>query len=97
MTGHIFHPGHEALHGITVVLESTGGATYIGRYDREDESGVHLLNVSLHTAGVDDPSPEAFVRRSARFGVRADQKHLVIPTAEVLRMRRLADFELSQG
>lgn len=93
MSGHVFHPGHQELHGITVVLDLEAGGICIGRFDREDESGVHLLNVSRHTAGVDDPSPEAFIRHTARFGVRADEKAVVLPPASVLRIRRLSEFD----
>jgi putative YphP/YqiW family bacilliredoxin len=37
--------------GITVVLDTTSGETYLGRFDSEDERGVHLLDVGRHDAG----------------------------------------------
>ena len=50
MSGHVFHPGHSELHGITVVVETNGSLTYVGRYDSEDERGVHMLDVGVHEA-----------------------------------------------
>jgi hypothetical protein len=88
----VFHPGHHELHGITVVVETAGALTYIGRFDTEDEAGVHLLNVGVHDAGVGG-SKEEYVRRSARFGVRAERPHLVVPRQEVARIIRLAEIE----
>ena len=53
--GHIFHPGHAELHGITVVVETHGARTYVGRYDREDELGVHMLDVGVHEGSAGMP------------------------------------------
>ena len=90
MSGHVFHPGHSELHGITVVLETSGPLTYVGRYDREEEGGVHLLNVGVHDAAGDGGSKEEYVRRSAKFGIRSDHKHVIVPATEVVRITRLA-------
>jgi hypothetical protein len=92
MSGHIFHPGHAELHGITVVLENKGALTYVGRYDTEDERGIHLLDAGVHDAGAGDASREEYVRRSAKFGVRGDHKHLVVPADQVARITRLGEM-----
>ena len=86
--GHVFHPGHHELHGITVVVETRGSRTYVGRFDHEDGSGVHLLDVGLHDSGT-GVGREEYLERTARFGVRADQKHLIVPRAEIAAIRRL--------
>ena len=91
MSGHVFHPGHETLHGITVVLETTGPVTIVGRYDKKDEHGVHLLNVSLHDATSDAESRQEFLDRSNRFGIRVDRPHLLVPEKEVKQIVRLAE------
>jgi hypothetical protein len=93
MSGHVFHPGHAELHGITVVLETNGSRTYVGRYDSEDAAGVHLLDVGVHDAALGEISREEYVKKSARFGVRSDHKHVVVPPGEVARIRRLGDTE----
>ena len=90
MSGHVFHPGHSELHGITVVLETNGSLTYVGRYDSEDERGVHMLDVGVHDAATGAGSKEEYVRKSARFGIRTDHKHLVVPAAQVIRITPLA-------
>ena len=58
MAGHVFHPGHSELHGITVVVETHGPRTYVGRYDSEDERGVHMLDVGIHEEPVEGPKEE---------------------------------------
>ena len=77
---------------MTVVVETAGPLTYVGRFDPEDASGVHLLDVGVHDAA-GDGTREDFVRRSARFGVRTDRKHLVVPRAQVARITRLGDVD----
>ena len=91
MTGFVLHPGHHELHGITVVVETVGPLTYVGRFDTEDERGVHLLNVGTHDGTAGGPSLDEFVARTRKFGVKAEQKHLVVPVTQVQRIRKLAD------
>lgn len=91
MTGHVFHPGHQELHGVTVVLETNGPRTYVGRFDHQDERGVHLHDVGVHVATAGGPSREEFLRRCDKFGIRTELRDLVVPSGEVARMRRLVD------
>ena len=91
MPGHVFHPGHAELHGITVVVETGGSLTYVGRYDSEDERGVLMLDVGVHDAAAGLGSKEEYVRKSAKFGIRSDHKHLVVPASQVTRITRLRE------
>jgi hypothetical protein len=91
MTGHVFHPGHAELHGITVVVETRGTTTFVGRYDREDEQGLHLLDVGTHDNSADVPKDE-YLRRSAKFGVRSQHRHLIVPSDQVARITRLGEL-----
>ena len=91
MTGHVFHPGHHELHGITVVIETHGSRTYVGRFDSEDQEGLHLLDAGVHEAEAGASSKDVYVRRSAKFGVRAEHKHLIVPAHEVARISRLGE------
>jgi hypothetical protein len=86
--GHVFHPGHSELHGITVIVETNGPLTYVGRYDSEDERGVHMLDVGVHDEAGGVPKDE-YLRKSAKFGIRTEHKHLVVPVEQVLRITRL--------
>lgn len=92
MTGHVFHPGHAELHGITVVLETLGTKTYVGRYDSEDTAGVHLLDVGVHDSSMAQESKEDYIRKSAKFGIRAEHKHVLVPLGQVSRIIRLAEM-----
>jgi hypothetical protein len=89
MSGHVFHPGHAALHGITVVVETSGSQTYIGRYDSQDLQGVHLLDVGVHD-GL-ELSRADYIRKSAKFGVRIEHKHLLVPVTQVVRITPLGE------
>ena len=88
----MFHHGHQELHGVTVVVETAGALTYVGRFDTEDDAGVHLLDVGVHDASAGG-TREEYVRRSSRFGVRTDRKHVLVPRAQVSRITRLSEIE----
>lgn len=79
----MFHPGHHALHGITVVLETTGSLAYVGRFDTQDDGGVHLLDVAVHDRSDPASSREEFLRRTLKFGVPVTRKHVVVPSSDV--------------
>jgi nitrogenase molybdenum-iron protein alpha/beta subunit len=93
MSGHVFHPGHAELHGITVVVETTGSRTYVGRYDREDELGVHILDVGIHDQDSDPTSRDDYVQKSIKFGIRSERRHVVVPPSEIVRIRRLIETD----
>jgi len=92
VSGHVFHPGHEELHGITVVVTGRSGRTYVGRYHERTPTGT-----LLHDVGVHDPatgqSRADYLARTLKFGVRAEQKHVVLPDEEIDEIRKLAEFE----
>ncbi len=75
-----------------MVVQTAGPLTYVGRFDSEDDGGVHLLDVGIHDAAAGG-TREEYVRRSARFGIRADRKHLVVPRAEVASITPLGEVE----
>jgi hypothetical protein len=93
MTGHVFHPGHAPLHGITVVVETSDERTYVGRYDVEDQRGIHLLDAGAHVpTAATQLSKDEYLRRCAKFGVASEHKHLVVPAEQVVRITRLSDI-----
>ena len=94
VSGLVFHPGHHALHGMTVVLEASDGRTCVGRFDTEDEAGVHLLDVGIHRAEEGTASRDDYLRQTLKFGVRRDVPHLVVPRASVVRITRLSEYRL---
>lgn len=90
MSGPVFHQHRHDLHGITVVLETRGHRTYVGRFDSADARGVHLLDAGVHDQTVAG-STEEFVRQSAKFGVRTQQRRVLVPESEVLRITPLGE------
>lgn len=91
MSGHVFHPGHQELHGITVVLETHGAKTYVGRFDSQDERGVHMHDVGVFDATAAGATKAEFLRRCDKFGIRPEHKDLLVPSSEVARIERLVD------
>lgn len=91
MSGHVFHPGHEDLHGVTIVLAGVSGRTYVGRYHERGARGV-----VLHDAGVHDPASMAVSRDEwlagqQKFGVKVDHRTLVVPDSEAREIVRFGD------
>lgn len=82
MTGHVFHPGHDELHGVTVVVAGASGRTYVGRWHERGERGITMRDVAVHDPGRNPMPLEAWLARQQKFGVAATEKLLVIPADE---------------
>jgi hypothetical protein len=91
VTGHVFHPGHQELHGVTIVLETRGSRTYVGRFHSQDERGVELHDVGVHDALAGGTSKEEFLRQCNKFGIRPEHRDLLVPSNEVASISRLVD------
>lgn len=86
MSGHVFHPGHQELHGVTVVVRTTLGQTVLGRYHEQNERGLLMRDVAIHEAA--DGDVEGWLDRQRKFGIQVAHRHLLLPpdqVAEVLR------------
>lgn len=83
MSGHVFHPGHEELHGITVVIGGASGKTYVGRYHEQTDRGLLLHDVAVHDPATSPDALEAWLARTRQYGVRAEHRVLVLPSHEV--------------
>ena len=88
MSGHVFHPGHEELHGVTVVVTGATGKTYVGRYHERNDRGVVLKDVGIHASGNGLPL-EDWLERQRKFGVKVDERALTVPADEVVDVGRL--------
>lgn len=86
-----FHQGKSALHGITVVVDTTGPEVFVGRCDDEDEEVVILLDADVHRDGDDGRSKAEYIARAAQFGVWKKHDRVVIPRGQVASVRPLAD------
>ncbi len=94
MSGHVFHPGHEELHGVTVVVEGASGRTYVGRYHERVERGIAMRDVATHDPAAAPHDREAWL--AAVRGIRPRGVHLyTIDRAPALaRLRPVPPFVL---
>jgi iron-sulfur cluster assembly accessory protein len=88
-----FHNDKSALHGITVVVDTTGPKVYVGRCDDEDSDKVILVDADVHEAGQNGKSKADYVNRAAKFGVWKKFDHIVIPRNEVASIKRLGEVD----
>ena len=87
-----FHSDKGELHGITVVVETTGPRVYVGRCDEETAEGILLLDADHHDDGEGGRSREEYLRKAARFGVFRKHERVLVPRPEIARVRRLGDI-----
>ena len=89
-------PGHQdrsPLHGITVVVETAGGETWVGRCDDEDAERVILLDADVHRDGEEGSGRDEWLSKAARFGVWARHPRVVLPRRAVRSLYRLGEVE----
>ena len=87
-----FHQDKSELHGITVVVDTSGDAVYVGRCDDMDQTQVILLDADVHRSDGGDVSKQEWIERAAQFGVWKKFDRLVIPRSEVTSIRPLGDI-----
>jgi len=86
-----FHQGKHELHGITVVVDTTGAEVFVGRCDDLDERGIVLDDVDVHRDGEGDRSKEQYVKKAALYGVFKKYDRLFVPREKVASIRRLGE------
>lgn len=94
---HSKHAAKGELHGITVVVDTSGPDLYIGRFFEQRSDGIVLLDVARHVAGGGAPSKEEYVRTAARFGQWKELDRVVVPLPQVRSVSRLADATANPG
>lgn len=87
-----FHQNRSELHGITVVVDTTGPEIVIGRCDDEDDQGIILNDADIHRDGEGGRSKEDYVQRAAQFGIWKKYDRLMIPREKVASVRRLGEI-----
>lgn len=86
-----FHHDRSPLHGITVVVETAGGETWVGRCDDEDAERVILLDADVHRDGEEGSGRDEWLGKAARFGVWARHPRVVLPRRGVRSIQRLGE------
>ncbi len=87
-----FHQDKGDLHGITVVVETDGPETWVGRCDEMDARRIILLDADVHRDGEDGPGRQEYLERAARFGVWKKHDRVAIPRERVAAVRRLGEI-----
>lgn len=86
-----FHQGKSELHGITVVVDTTGPEIVVGRCDDEDDRGIFLNEADVHQEGESGRSKEDYVKRVSMLGFWKKHDRLFIPRDKIASIRRLGE------
>lgn len=78
---------------MTVVVESGGGRTWVGRYHERTDSGVILRDAAAHDAATTSQPRDAWIERQIKFGIQAEARHLLVPSDQATRIVRLMDWK----
>ena len=89
------HAAKGELHGITVVVDTTGAEVYVGRFFEQRGDGIVLLDVARHTDGAGGLSKQQYVQNAARFGQWKELDQVVVPLPEARSVTRLVDAGVS--
>lgn len=84
-----FHSDKGELHGITVVVWTTGPRVYVGRCDTRTPEGIHLLDADHHDDGQEGKSTQEYLDFAKRYGVFKKHDHVHVPQAEIRRVAPL--------
>jgi hypothetical protein len=78
-----FHNDKGELHGITVVVETTGPRVWVGRCDTETPQGIVLLDADHHDDGAEGKSNADYLKFAARYGIFKKHDRVDVPRAEI--------------
>jgi hypothetical protein len=92
MSGHVFHPGHEALHGITVVLFTSGTRTFVGRYDQRESGCVVIHAADYHDSAKDAKSQSEWLAEVRKYGNAPRFPTLTVPEQGLERIVPLGEL-----
>jgi hypothetical protein len=87
VSGHVFHPGHDELHGVTVVISGASGRTYLGRWHERGARGVTMKDVAIHDPASTPVAVDAWLAKQAKFGVAATERMLIVSNEEAGAVR----------
>lgn len=95
-TSPVFHPGHDALHGMTVVVFTKTPRTFVGRWDAEEGGNVALNAVAMHEADRDPKSREHWLAETKKYGVAVAFPRLTVPAKDIERVVKLGDLAVQE-
>lgn len=74
------------------MVEGASGKRYVGRFHEMDSEGLLMHDVAVFDPTAAAASWDDFLKRTLKFGVRAEAKHLVVPVGEVGPITPLSAF-----
>lgn len=80
------------LHGLTVVIDTAGSRVYIGRFDVETDKGVLLRDVDVRDLE-DASAKDAYIAKSAKYGVYKNTDQVWVSPGEIVSIRRLSEVQ----
>ena len=89
-----FHEGLGELHGMTVVVDTTGPRVIVGRCHEVGERAVILHDADIHDEEARGIDKRDYLRRAAVVGVFPRHPTLSVPREEVVSVTRLGDLEM---
>jgi hypothetical protein len=78
-----FHDNMGDLHGITVVVDTTGPQVIVGRCHEANDQHVLLHDADVHEEVAGGVSKQEYVKRAAKWGVFAKHKTLRLDPKQV--------------
>ncbi len=89
-----FHSDKGELHGMTVVVRTTGTRVYVGRCDEENGQGIFLLDADHHDEGENGRTNREYLANAARYGVFKRHDRLRVPRSEIASVTRLGALDV---
>ena len=83
---------HSSFHGFTVVLNTSGPMTYIGRWDEQIGDQIFLNNASVHRDGEEGMTKDQFIDKAVRLGPRMTHARYAVPAGDVAGVETLGDL-----
>ena len=87
-----FHDDKGELHGITVVVKTTGPRVWVGRCDTQTDEGIVLLDADHHDEGENGQTNEEYLGFAAKYGVFKKHDRVAVPAAEIAAVQRLGEI-----
>ncbi len=81
----------DAPHGINVVIETSDGRVIIGRFDSATPFQALLHDCDVHKLEEGEDA-EAFIQKTATYGIAVNQRDADVDTAAIETVRLLGDI-----
>lgn len=92
----VFHPGHDELHGMTVVLSTSGPMTFVGRWEHKQNGLIVLNDAAMHEATDGGKTREVFLAEQKKYGVAVQHRQLTVPEASVSEVALLREIDVPE-